>query len=162
MNKICLLDLEVPHYLSIFVLLVMIMKAFKAIICLLVQFYCTQALVNKSEAQCSGQVCIPMDYEKVDPPILNDLNWMNIEMDKIQIQKVDDIEKTISLSVEIYLLWKEPRLNIKSSLNKNPLNEFSLYGKKRFEINFFVWRNSSKFAIFIEKENPRSFFRFSF
>ena len=58
-NKIRFLDLEVPHYLRIFVL-VMIMKAFKVIICLLVQFYCTQGLVNKSEAQCSGQVCIPI------------------------------------------------------------------------------------------------------
>ena len=102
------------------------MKAFKIIISLLVQFYCTQASVNKSEAQCSGQVCIPVDYEKVDPPFLNGLNWMNIEFDNIQIQKVDDIEKTISLSLEIYLSWKEPRLNIKSSLYKNHPNAFSL------------------------------------
>ena len=38
----------------------------------------------------------------------------------------------------------------------------SLFRKKRFEINFFVRQNASKFAIFIEKENPLSFFRFSF
>ena len=38
----------------------------------------------------------------------------------------------------------------------------TLFRKKRFEINFFVQKNASKFAIFIEKENPRSFFRFSF
>ena len=38
----------------------------------------------------------------------------------------------------------------------------SLFRKKRFEINFFVQGNASKFAIFIEKENPCSFFRFSF
>ena len=38
----------------------------------------------------------------------------------------------------------------------------TLFRKKRFEINFFVRGNASKFAIFIEKENPRSFFRFSF
>ena len=37
----------------------------------------------------------------------------------------------------------------------------SLFRKKRFEINFFVQRNASKFAIFMEKENPRSFFHFS-
>ena len=33
--------------------------------------------------------------------------------------------------------------------------------KKRFEINFFVRQNASNFAIFIEKETPRSFFLFS-
>ena len=38
----------------------------------------------------------------------------------------------------------------------------SLFKKKRFEINFFVQQNASKFPIFIEKENPGSFVRFSF
>ena len=38
----------------------------------------------------------------------------------------------------------------------------ALFRKKMFEINFFVRQNVSKFAIFIEKENPPSFFRFSF
>ena len=41
-------------------------------------------------------------------------------------------------------------------------DSMSLFRKKRFEINFFVQRNASKFAIFMEKENPCSFFRFSF
>ena len=31
-----------------------------------------------------------------------------------------------------------------------------------FEINFFVRQNVSKFAIFLEKENLPSFFRFLF
>ena len=39
---------------------------------------------------------------------------------------------------------------------------YTLFRKMRFEINFFVRQNASKFAIFIEKENPHSFFRFSF
>ena len=33
--------------------------------------------------------------------------------------------------------------------------------EKRFEINFFVRQNASNFAIFIETENPHSFFCFS-
>ena len=36
----------------------------------------------------------------------------------------------------------------------------SLFRKKRFEINFFVQQNASKFAIFIEKENQCSSFVF--
>ena len=36
----------------------------------------------------------------------------------------------------------------------------SLFRKKRFEINFYVQQNASKFAIFIEKENPHYFFLF--
>ena len=38
----------------------------------------------------------------------------------------------------------------------------TLFRKKRFEINFFVQQITSKFAIIIEKENPSSFFCFSF
>ena len=34
----------------------------------------------------------------------------------------------------------------------------TLFRKKRFEINFFVQQNASKFVIFIEKENPHDFF----
>ena len=43
-----------------------------------------------------------------------------------------------------------------------PQNQYTLFRKKRFEIDFFVQQKASKFAIFIEKENPHSFFRFSF
>ena len=35
------------------------------------------------------------------------------------------------------------------------LDSMSLFRKKRFEINFFVQRNVSKFAIFIEKEKVK-------
>ena len=37
-----------------------------------------------------------------------------------------------------------------------------LFRKKRFLVNLKTERNASKFAMFMEKENPRSFFRFSF
>ena len=50
--------------------------------------------------------------------------------------------------------------NILRTINVALLKAHSL--EKRFEINFFVQQNASKFAIFIEKENPHSFFRFSF
>ena len=43
------------------------------------------------------------------------------------------------------------------------LDRIALFRKKRFETNFFVRQNASKFAIFIEKENPlQQFFSFSF
>ena len=38
----------------------------------------------------------------------------------------------------------------------------TLFRKKRFLVNLKTERNASKFAMFMEKENPRSFFRFSF
>ena len=38
----------------------------------------------------------------------------------------------------------------------------ALFRKKRFLVNLKTERNAAKFAMFMEKENPRSFFRFSF
>ena len=37
-----------------------------------------------------------------------------------------------------------------------------LFRKKRFLVNLKTKTNASKFAMFMEKENPHSFFRFSF
>ena len=38
----------------------------------------------------------------------------------------------------------------------------TLFKKKRFLVNLKTKRNASKFDMFMEKENPRSFFHFSF
>ena len=38
----------------------------------------------------------------------------------------------------------------------------SLFRNKGFLVNLKTERNASKFAMFMEKENPHSFFRFSF
>ena len=38
----------------------------------------------------------------------------------------------------------------------------TLFRKKRFLVNLQTERNASKFAMFMEKENPHSFFHFSF
>ena len=48
----------------------------------------------------------------------------------------------------------------KTTFNSYTELHTSLFRKKRFEINFFVQQKASKFAIFIEKENSRSFFVF--
>ena len=37
---------------------------------------------------------------------------------------------------------------------------YTLFQKKRFLVNLQTERNASKFAMFMEKENPCSFFRF--
>ena len=44
----------------------------------------------------------------------------------------------------------------------NPFLVWSLFRKKRFMFDEMFQRNTSKFAIFLEYKNPRSFFRFSF
>ena len=41
-------------------------------------------------------------------------------------------------------------------------NLYSLFRKKRFMLDEMFQQNASKFAIFLEYENPRSFFHFSF
>ena len=45
------------------------------------------------------------------------------------------------------------------SLSKNITTHFR---NERFMLDEIVWQNTSKFTIFLEKENPIRFFRFSF
>ena len=51
--------------------------------------------------------------------------------------------------------------SIKSPDNpKRSVQSSTLFRKKRFLLNLKTERNASKFAMFMEKENPRSFFVF--
>ena len=43
-----------------------------------------------------------------------------------------------------------------------PQHRQTHFKKERFALNFLTPQNASKFAIFMEKENPCSFFRFLF
>ena len=47
-------------------------------------------------------------------------------------------------------------------LNPRVGRMWTLFRNKGFLVNLKTERNASKFAMFMEKENPRSFFRFSF
>ena len=84
-------------------------------------------------------------------------NFFHLE--KVKFLGVVALLKVLkSTHFQTLLCFYFKRLN--NALDYN--NNNTLFRKKRFEINFFVRQNASKFAIFIEKENPCSFFRFSF
>ena len=95
------------------------------------------AHADKFKKQCSNNVCIPPDYEKANPPFLNETNWMEeIVLSKINILKVDDIEQMISLTLEIYLTWKEPRLEVNMPFKKSGDDYFSL--EKYFQNRLWI------------------------
>ena len=90
-----------------------IMKLFQIII-FSVQIFCNQAA--KNEVKCSGHICIPLNYEKLNPPFPEEILNVSVNFQNIWIQKVDDIEGTISLSLEIWITWEEPRLEVNATL----------------------------------------------
>ena len=50
-----------------------------------------------------------------------------------------------------YICFPSNRIRTFSNVNFSSLSNGSLFRKKRFEINFFVQQNASKFAIFYTK-----------
>ena len=72
-----------------------------------VQFYCYLA---EQKLKCSGHICIPPNYEKVNLPLPNEILNVSVNFNDIWIQKVDDLEHTVSLSLDIWITWEEPRL----------------------------------------------------
>ena len=59
------------------------------------------------------------------------------------------------------LLHKEHSVHLQQNVG-GKTRACSLFRNKGFLVNLKTQRNASKFAMFMEKENPRSFFRFSF
>ena len=63
--------------------------------------------------------------------------------------------------VESYVVKRKRKIFLRSHrFQFSP--KISLFRNKGFLVNLKTQRNASKFAMFMEKENPRSFFRFSF
>ena len=80
-----------------------------------VQFYCYLA---EQKLKCSGHICIPPDYEKVNLPLPNEILNVSVNFNDIWIQKVDDLEHTVSLSLDIWITWEEPRLEINATMQE--------------------------------------------
>ena len=80
-----------------------------------VQFYCYLA---EQKLKCSGHICIPPNYEKVNLPLPNEILNVSVNFNDIWIQKVDDLEHTVSLSLDIWITWEEPRLEINVTMQE--------------------------------------------
>ena len=125
------------------------MYTFGIIIIFSVQFLCNLAL---QEVKCSGHVCIPPNYEKLNRPFHKEILPVSINFSKIWIQEVDDLEHTISLSLQIWMTWEEPRLEVvngtlqenksyaidKSFLNLLWIPDLYIYDAKKIDKNGMV------------------------
>ena len=83
--------------------------------------FSVQFLQAQSEMKCSGHICIPQNYENFNPPFPNKMMNVSVNFKALWIQKVDDIEETISLSLDITIIWEEPRLEVNTSLEENKI-----------------------------------------
>ena len=83
------------------------------------QFFCN--LAAQGELKCSGYICIPPNYESLNPPFSDKIINVSTNFKALWIQKVDDIEETIRLFVDIVITWEEPRLEVNATLQENKL-----------------------------------------
>ena len=93
------------------------MYNFGTIIIFFVQFFCNLAALQ--EVKCSGDICIPPSYENFNRPFPNEILNVSVNFSNIWIQKLDDIEHSISLSLDIWITWAEPRLEVNATLLEN-------------------------------------------
>ena len=66
----------------------------------------------------------------------------------------------VNKGISKWYMYRNIILNFPSLKNVYAGDKNTLFRKKRFEINFFVLQNASKFAIFIEKKTHVVFFVF--
>ena len=62
------------------------------------------------EEKCSGEICIPLDYDKHHLPKINETNEVTIDISELRILKIDDNDCIIKSSFWIHAHWNEPRL----------------------------------------------------
>ena len=74
--------------------------------------FCIQIMTNCIQAlkYCSGEVCIPSNYNRLQMPLTNDTNNVTVAFNGLQILKVDDYDCQIHLTFELALKWMEPRI----------------------------------------------------
>ena len=79
----------------------------------IIKFFCLFKSITKgSESElCSGPVCIPSDYNKLDLPSTKDPNIIYIWFPSVEVQKVDEDSGTITVTVTLDTSWYEPRFN---------------------------------------------------
>ena len=71
-----------------------------------------------TEEKCSGEICIPLHYEKGDLPKRNETNEVGIGISYLRILKIDDYDCIIKSSFWMTMNWKEPRLIVSPNTTK--------------------------------------------
>ena len=71
-----------------------------------------------TEEKCSGEICIPLNYEKGDLPKRNETNEVGIGISYLRILKIDDYDCIIKSSFWMLMSWNEPRLIVKHNTTK--------------------------------------------
>ena len=65
-----------------------------------------------ADSKCIGPVCTPDSYDKTILPFQNKTNHIDVGFQYIKILKVDDEESTITLSLQLFFIWMDPRLKV--------------------------------------------------
>ena len=85
------------------------------------------AQLNGEEEKCSGEICIPPDYNKLRLPVANSTNNITISILDLKILKIDDNDCIIKTSFWIQITWLEPRLISPYAKFKNEITQDYYY-----------------------------------
>ena len=85
------------------------------------------AQLNGEEEKCSGEICIPSDYNKLRLPVANSTNNITISILDLKILKIDDNDCIVKTSFWIQITWLEPRLISPYAKFKNEITQDYYY-----------------------------------
>ena len=85
------------------------------------------AQFNGEDEKCSGEICIPPDYNKLRLPVANSTNNITISILDLKILKIDDNDCIVKTSFWIQITWLEPRLISPYAKFKNEITQDYYY-----------------------------------
>ena len=62
--------------------------------------------------------CLPHGYKKLETPIAEGTNHVNIETDIMDVMSVNDKEFSVTLTMYFAVKWNEPRIETNNTVSK--------------------------------------------
>ena len=108
---------------------------------LLLFLYCIINTVNSTYTNCSTseQICIPPFYNKDEAPSQNAICLVTVSFVKLRVLKVNNDDSTITLSLELQLIWRDDRLKLAKDSTSLPIKLPTFYHDQVWIPDIFIF-----------------------
>ena len=89
--------------------------------------------------KCSGDVCIPSDYDRLRLPLTNETNNIEISIHDFKILKINDHDCVIKTSLWFIIRWYEPRIIPPSNMTQRFITLEESFHKNLWLPDILIW-----------------------
>ena len=108
---------------------------------------------NEATKKCSGEVCIPSDYDSLHLPFTNETNNITISIADFKILNIRDNDGIIKTSFWFNMFWYEPRIIPPTNMTHSSTTLKESFYKRLWLPDIMIWNlEDIKMRHFLNKE----------